>query len=161
MGGLVQGISQSEFARRDGCSKTLVQRGVKSGALVAYADGSIDPSLVGTPWRAGNRAATAVAGAPSGAGASFAEAQRIKENYLAKLRQLEFEVKSGALMDADAAKSAVFKFSREDRDALMNWPSRVSPMMAAELSCDQVVLAVTLEKYVRQYLTERSNPDLR
>lgn len=49
-----QGVSIREFARRDGCSHTAVQDGVKRGALKPFEDGSLDPQLVGTGWRAGN-----------------------------------------------------------------------------------------------------------
>jgi hypothetical protein len=89
------------------------------------------------------------------------KAKALKETDLARLRRLEFEVKSGRLVDADAAKKAVFDLSRQDRDSWTNWPSRVSPLIAAELGVDQVKLAVVLEKYVRDHLAERAQPALR
>jgi hypothetical protein len=89
------------------------------------------------------------------------KAKALKETYLAKLRRLEFRVKSGQLVDADAAKKAVFDLSRQDRDSWANWPSRVAPLMAAELGVDLVKLAVILEKHVRDQLSERAQPALR
>lgn len=89
------------------------------------------------------------------------KAKALKETYLARLRRLEFEVKSSRLVDADAAKKAVFDLSRQDRDSWTNWPARVSPLIAAELGVDQVRLAVVLEKYVREHLSERAQPALR
>lgn len=89
------------------------------------------------------------------------KAKALKETYLARLRKLEFEVKSGTLVDAETVKKAVFDLSRQDRDSWANWPARVSPLMAAELGVDQVKLAVVLEKYVRQQLAERAQPALR
>jgi hypothetical protein len=89
------------------------------------------------------------------------KARALKETYLARLRKLEFEVKSGALVDAEAAKKAVFDLSRQDRDAWANWPSRVAPLIAAELGVDLVKLAVILEKHVREHLAERTQPALR
>jgi hypothetical protein len=50
----------------------------------------------------------------------------------------------------------VFELSRSDRDALMNWPARVAPLIAGEFGIDQVRLAVCLEAHVRQYLSERA-----
>lgn len=88
-------------------------------------------------------------------------AKALKETYLARLRRLEFQQKSGRLVDADAAKKAVFDLSRQDRDSWSNWPSRVSPLIAAELGVDQVKLAVVLEKHVREQLAERAQPTLR
>jgi hypothetical protein len=89
------------------------------------------------------------------------KAKALKETYLARLRRLEFEVKSGRLVDADAAKKAVFDLSRQDRDSWANWPSRVAPLIAAELGVDLVNLAVILEKHVREQLAERAQPALR
>jgi hypothetical protein len=89
------------------------------------------------------------------------KAKALKETYLARLRRLEFEVKSGRLVDADAAKKAVFDLSRQDRDSWANWPSRVAPLIAAELGVDLVKLAVVLEKHVREQLAERAQPALR
>jgi hypothetical protein len=89
------------------------------------------------------------------------KAKALKETYLARLRRLEFEVKSSRLVDADAAKKAVFDLSRQDRDSWANWPSRVAPLIAAELGVDLVKLAVVLEKHVREQLAERAQPTLR
>lgn len=89
------------------------------------------------------------------------QAKALKETYLARLRRLEFEVKSGRLVDADTAKKAVFELSRQDRDSWANWPSRVAPLIAAELGVDLVTLAVILEKHVRDQLAERAQPTLR
>lgn len=175
---VAQGISVREFARRDGCSHTLVSRAVKAGHLVAFADGSLDPDLVGTGWRKenrdrGNKAAaletvatplTATGETPAqaaerivaagGADMDLAEAERLKENYLALLRQLEYETKAGRLVDAEEYERRAFTAARVERDAWLNWPQRVAAEMAAELSLDAVTLAVTLERYVRHHLDD-------
>lgn len=49
-----EGISQREFARRDGCTPKTVRDRIAVGALQQLADGKIDPSLVGTNWRKRN-----------------------------------------------------------------------------------------------------------
>jgi hypothetical protein len=89
------------------------------------------------------------------------KAKALKETYLARLRKLEFEEKSGRLVDRDAVEKAIFTLAREDRDALVNWPARAVPLMAAELGVDQVRLAVIFEKYIREHLAERGDPKLR
>ena len=163
----MNGISRREFAKRDGCDEKLVRKGLSRGDLVAFDDGTIDPSLVGTPWRKRNAdgprkgSASAPDDKRDETLVSHSEASRRKENYLARLRQLEFEIKSGKLVDADAAKKAVFDLSRQDRDSWANWPSRVAPLIAAEMGVDLVKLAVVLEKHVREQLAERAQPALR
>lgn len=90
----------------------------------------------------------------------FAEAQRVKENYLARLRRLEYDLKSKRLVDAVTVHRAVFDLARQERDALSNWPARIAPLIAAEIGTDQVALAIALEKHVRAFLAERSEPVL-
>jgi hypothetical protein len=57
--------------------------------------------------------------------------------------------------------SEIFKLAREDRDALMNWPATTAPLIAAEFGVDQVALTLSLERHIRVYLVERSDPELR
>ena len=69
------------------------------------------------------------------------EAKRVKENYLAKLRQLEYEEKSGAIVDIALVEKALFEGARAQRDSWLNWPAKVGPLIAATLNveADQVV----------------------
>jgi hypothetical protein len=86
------------------------------------------------------------------------EACRACESILkSRQRQLALQQAEGKLIDADAARSAVFELARRDRDALLNFPAQKSPMIAAEVGADQVKLTVVLEKYVRQFLSERAD----
>jgi hypothetical protein len=50
------------------------------------------------------------------------------------------------------------ELARHERDALLNWPARIAPILAGAVGCDQIELAVCLEKHVRQYLSERADP---
>jgi hypothetical protein len=86
----------------------------------------------------------------------FGRARAKKESYNSHLRELEYQVKAGQLVKAEVVRDKVFKFSREDRDAWMNWPARVAPLIAATMGIDQVALAVEMERYVRDHLAERS-----
>lgn len=46
------GLTPTEFARRDGCSATLVRRRARAGYLPTLPNGRISPAYVGTAWRA-------------------------------------------------------------------------------------------------------------
>jgi hypothetical protein len=48
---LAVGISVREFARRSGLDEKQVRRGIEQRRLKPLADGTLDPSLVGTGWR--------------------------------------------------------------------------------------------------------------
>lgn len=187
------GISIAEFARRDGCSRTLVQRGIAEGRLEKAPDGTLDPDQVGTGWRKGNRRgeegpapfltqdpaqdiAAAVAGNQASPAAriiadhffppppaadefeddggtpgyraraasimaeaiarsgvqgllSTTDAERLKENYLGLLRQLEYDMKSGAVVPATEVVEAVTKEYAAIRTKLLALPSELAPRL--------------------------------
>ncbi len=151
-----QGVSIREFARREGVSDTLVRKALKLNRLKAFDDGSIDPGLAGSNWRErnakganpANQNANPTVRSSQGdevdavtleeeaaqllesggvATSDYAEALRRKENYLALLRQLEYEQKSGSLVDLEVAEKILFEQARASRDAWLNWPTRVGP----------------------------------
>ena len=89
----------------------------------------------------------------------YAEALRRKENYLALLRQLEYEQKSGSLVDLEVAEKILFEQARASRDAWLNWPTRVGPLLAADLGleADRVVGALT--EYVHKHISQLGTPE--
>jgi hypothetical protein len=89
---------------------------------------------------------------------SFAQAQRIKENYLARQRALDFERDAGRLVDRQAAEKAFFETARQIRDAWLSWPARVATLMASDLGIEERKLVEVLTDYVRQHLTELGEP---
>jgi hypothetical protein len=159
------GIAIREFARREGVSDTLVHQAIKNGRLKAFPDRSIDPALLGTPWRRGN--ATAATGVQnpnpdnlSGKGGlAYSEALRVKENYLAMLRRLEYEEKSGSLIELTLAEAVVFDIFRAQRDAWLNWPMRIGPLLAADLNCEVELVTNTLTAYVHKHIAEHGEPE--
>jgi hypothetical protein len=154
------GISIREFARREGVSDTLVHQALKNGRLKAYPDRSIDPAMLGTPWRMRN--ATGANGSLQEAGRGglpYAEALRVKENYLAMLRRLEFEEKSGSLVELSVAEGVIFDVFRAQRDAWLNWPMRIGPLLAADLNCEVELVTNALTAYVHNHIAEHGEPD--
>jgi hypothetical protein len=164
------GISIREFAKREGVSDTLVHQAIRNGRLAAYPDRSIDPALLGTPWRmrnatrAGPPATGPIAGTtgepatPGKSGLPYAEALRVKENYLAMLRRLEYEEKSGALVELSVAEGVIFEVFRAQRDAWLNWPMRIGPLLAADLNCEVELVTHTLTAYVHKHIAEQGEP---
>lgn len=94
-------------------------------------------------------------------GASYADALRIKENYLALLRQLEYSIKSGAVIDLADAEQTAFEIFRGVRDAWLNWPARVAPLIAADLDYDDIDrLGVVLAAHVHDQLAMLGEPQI-
>lgn len=176
----LQGLSIREFARRDGCNDKLVRRKLKSGHLTAFADGSLDPALVGTDWRrrprtpaeaadmsadTGGVSATPAEGDDDlprslgelaeaiihdalGNGQPFltkAAAERLKENYLALLRQLEYDTASGAVAEIEEFTSAVAAEYLLVKNRLLNIGSRVAPRCAVMKSAEEVKALIDRE----------------
>lgn len=87
------------------------------------------------------------------------EAKRIKEVYLALLNRLEYEQKSGALVELAVAQAVLFEASRGQRDAWLNWPAKIGPLLAAELGleeADRVTEALTA--HVHKQISDLGEP---
>lgn len=89
---------------------------------------------------------------------SFDEARRMKEVYLVLLNRLEFEQKSGDLIDLQTASTILFEEFRAARDAWLNWPSRIGPMLAADLGIEADKLTGLLTAYVHKQITALGEP---
>ncbi len=175
---MANSISIREFARRENVSDTLVHQALKQGRLAKRPDGKMDPALVGTGWhvtgtaKSGakeNAKETAKGFAPdslqsgsSAKGLTYGEALRLKENWMALLRRLEYEKKSGALVELAVAQNVVFELCREQRDAWLAWPAKVAPFLAMAFAIDDVDrLTTTLSAHVHQQLAGLGEPEAR
>jgi hypothetical protein len=163
-------ISIREFARREGVSDTLVHQALKQGRLAKSPDGRMDAALVGTPWRAGSDRARQTANAPESPlqgstpakGVTYIEALRLKENYLALLRRLEYEQRSGALVEVSVAQRVAFDLCREQRDTWLAWPAKVAPFLAMEFGiADLERLTASLAAHVHNQLVDLGEPEAR
>ena len=74
-----------------------------------------------------------------------AEAERIKENYYALLRELEYKIKSRQVVELEAVETAFYNVARTARDAWLNWPLTAGPLLAADLGleADRITQALT------------------
>jgi len=88
------------------------------------------------------------------------EAERIKENYLALLKKLEFEQKDGSLVDMALAERVLFEGARAQRDAWLNWPARVGPLVAADLGLEADRVTEALTEHVHKHIAQLGEPDV-
>ena len=167
-------VTQADFARRKGVSRKTVTKWKEKGLLsmtpdgrvkveeserlladrpVTYRGGSVTPSTQAvvqqgeTPEAAAERIVK-----EGGAPYPHAEAVRIKENYLALLRQLEFDIKSGAVVPIDVVIAGVVEQNSRVRTKMLAIPTRVAPRAAVLRSADEV--RALLEADVIQALKE-------
>jgi hypothetical protein len=96
----------------------------------------------------------------AGTYADTATAERVKENALAAKHLLAARRDAGNLIEVEAAEQVLFETQRSQRDAWMNFPTRIGPLLAAELGveADKVVEALTV--HVHQQLDDLGDPDV-
>ena len=172
------GISIRAYGRHRGVSDTAVRKAIATGRITALADGTIDPARADAEWAANTTSADAPAparvarpararaagpstledplSAPSSApaGNSYAQARTANEVLKAQHHKLRIAQLRGELIDRQQAVGQVFALARAERDAWLNWPARISSMLAAELGIDPHAMHVALEREVRQHLSE-------
>ena len=81
-----------------------------------------------------------------------------KEHFLALLRELEYEQRSGRLIELALAEEVVFEVFRGARDAWFRWPSKVASFIAAALGVDVDEVTAPLSEHVYEQLRELGEP---
>lgn len=88
---------------------------------------------------------------------SLADSRAAKEYYYALLAQLDYEQKSGKLIDAEEARRLVFVASRKTRDMLLTIADRLAPVVAG--LDDQFACHAAISEEVRRVCEElAANP---
>ena len=157
-------ISTAKFAELLGCTQRNVNDKAKRYGLKRYAGNRISRSqyeraeaAIGSAVQKENRAQ---ANAPRSSGQSFTSDTRLRAEAAraairAEKERLELEKLKKSLVSADEVRAATFERARVEREALLNWPSQVTPDMAAKLGIDERLLHSELDAAVRKYLEER------
>lgn len=169
------GISIRAYARHRGLSDAAVRKAIKAGRITPEPDGTIDPKKADAQWgrqtdpaqqrpkppeksvplEAVNAVRETVGDAPlPSSGTTFLQARTANEVLKAQANKVRLARLKGELVDRAKAIAHVFKLARAERDAWMNWPSRISAQLAAELQIDPHTLHVLLEREVRRHLEE-------
>ena len=174
------GISIRAYARHRGVSDAAVRKAIAAGRVTPEADGTLDPERADAEWarntgapRTGTRmravkaavppeTATAAPVAPVGegqanlptGGASLLQARTVNEVVKAQTNKVRLARLKGELVDRNQAIAHVFKLARAEREAWINWPNRITPILAAELGIDEHTLFVALDVAVRVHLEE-------
>jgi hypothetical protein len=86
---------------------------------------------------------------------SYAASRAAREAYLARLAKLDFEERSGKLVDADQVRAQIFGLGRRLRDTLMGLPDRLAPVLTGQT--DQAVIHRILSDELATSLAELSS----
>ena len=162
------GISIRGYGRHRGVSDAAVRKAIKTGRITPEADGTINPSIADAQWQKNTDAAQQrshakpthviardmdVGSASLGGGSTtFTQARTVNEVVKAQTNKVRLAKLKNELIDRNQAIAHVFKLARSERDAWLNWPSRVSATMAAALGVDPHATHTALESAVRDQL---------
>jgi hypothetical protein len=69
----------------------------------------------------------------------------------------EIDLAEGKLLLAEDVEKVWWRVLRQIRQALVNWPAQISPVLAAELRVDGNVLSCALEQRVREFLQAQAD----
>lgn len=140
-----------------GGSVWSVQKALKAGRISRDEDGKIDSVRADAEWELNTNASKrpitdgeAVAGAcdvpPIG------RSRAIREDYLARLAQLEYEQREGSLISAEKARDEGFELGRAVLGRLLALPARLGPELAPV--DDPKTIRQRLEQELREALKQ-------
>ena len=148
------GVSIRGYARMRGCTEGAVRKAIAAKRITPNPDGSIDPERANQEWArntfagktlheatrpamAQPRTPTLPSAIPPSAEATndpvaaYLRARAVSETFKAKIAQMEYEERTGKLMQATKAGEYAMQFSAIVSDALSAWPDRLTPLVAA------------------------------
>lgn len=143
-------VSQSEFARRVGCTRQSVADALKSGRIQAEADGKLD-------WAQGKRAweQNVDRGQQRGnkSDEKWQEARTRRERAEADMAEIDLKKMQRSVVSVEEAQKEFFECSRLIRDRILQIPKRLAPMLiglnerqVANKLQDELTLALTALK---------------
>ncbi|ELN0130414.1 hypothetical protein RY607_001034 [Raoultella planticola] len=178
-------MNQSQYAQHSGVDRKTIGRWIKAGRFIVMdgdlidveaSDVALKKNRDGKDPRASN-AKKKKAVAPrndgedeidetvrqimltEGADLSREEAARIRENYMALQAKLQYEKDSGQTIELAIAEEVLFNAFRQQRDAWLNWPSRVAPLIAADLNVPADRMTEVLIEHVHKHISVLGEPE--
>jgi hypothetical protein len=153
--------STREAARRIGITETALRKAEQTNRIAREPDGrwDIDKTrrrLVETA----DPARSPLANGSGAAGAGDTPYARLKVAQLAlkvEAQRLALDENKRRLLDVGEANATIDEIAGAMRDALLNWPARVSGLIAAELGVDPHLLQTILQQHITDLLTEAAD----
>jgi hypothetical protein len=169
------GLSIRAYARHRGVSHVAVKKAIDTGRITPEADGTIEPNRADLEWAQNTvstrQPAAAKASPPkpeprprglpelttpalSTGGTSLLQARTFNEVLKFQKNKLELAILKDEQVERARVVAHIYVRSREEREAWLNWPARVSAQMAARLEVDAHEMHIALETAVREHLIE-------
>jgi hypothetical protein len=152
-------MSLRAYARHRGVELSAVQKAIKTKRISTQPDGRIDSEQADVEWEQNTRHRVPPVKrnddedeSPVFGASQYTKARTVYEHFRAKLAQLEYQERIGALIPKDEVKVAAFNKFRQFRDHMLNIPDRVAAVVAAESEAAKCYEVLATE--VRRALNE-------
>ena len=148
--------STREAARRIGITETALRKAEQTNRIARKPDGQCD--IDKTRRRLTETADPARSPLANGAeGTPFARLKVAQLALKVEAQRLSLDETKRRLVDVTEANAALDEIGSTMRDAPLNWPARVSGLIAAELGVDPHLLQTILQQHVTDLLTEAAD----
>ncbi|QWC87784.1 hypothetical protein [Cupriavidus metallidurans] len=160
--GTSERLSAREFARRAHCDERQIRRALARGVLVRGEDGLLDARQLASAWRKPSARESSTRGRTNDRHVAQANALAAallrRELAAAGLRELELAQKAGKLIELEVVERLFFDAARGWRNAWLNWPARIAPLLAAELGLDPTPVLHLLTEHVHAHCESLGEP---
>jgi len=150
--------STREAARRIGITETALRKAAQSNRIAREPDGQwdIDKTRRRLVETADPHRSPLAAGA-SAEGTSYARLKVAQLALKVEAQRLALDENKRRLLDVTEANATIDEIAGAMRDALLNWPARVSGLIAAELGVDPHLLQTVLQAHITDLLSEAAD----
>ncbi len=152
--------STREAARRIGVSDTALHKAEQAGRIAREPDGRWDIDKTRRRLTETADPARSPLAASAGAVGGDTPFARLKVAQLAlkvEAQRLALDENKRRLLDVAEANATIDEIAGTMRDALLNWPARVSGLIAAELGVDPHLLQTILQQHINDLLSEAAD----
>lgn len=136
-------LSVKEYAEYRDVSVVAVRKAIKSGRINLNQNKKLDQELADAEWLKNTNPAKQRKEVDSNQSRSddkisYHRSRAIREDYNAKLTQLQFERESGKLIPIEEVKIQAFNAGRRVRDRLLNIPDRIAPQLVGKTNIFEI-----------------------
>lgn len=122
-------LSIRAYAKHRGVYESAVRKAIATGRIALMPDGQIDPEVADRQWSNNTAVQQDERVNDSGSGISYQKSRANKELFEALLKKLEYEEKSGKLVEIAKMEVDAFTAARVARDKLLAIPDRLAPAL--------------------------------
>ena len=122
-------LSIRAYAKHRGGYESAVRKAITSGRITLMPDGQIDPEVADREWENNTAVKKNDPISENASGVTYQKSRANKELFEALLKKLEYEERSGKLVDISKMEVDAFTAARVARDKLLAIPDRVAPIL--------------------------------